>query len=193
MAAWANHFLTRLATPSRTSSSISPPSRLTPPFDLDINRRTKINTNASTNRGDAIIDTHGYALRWFGSLQGGPGSLRVINSGGIPGILILGTDKKAFVNPFGSALPAGTVNLTVQEGAIVQTSGTVMPTGGELGSETGVGGAVLAIKLDNGPNPVRVRRVYFPAQSYPRRRRRQPRYRRLDPNLPRQHLRPRAN
>ena len=119
-------------------------------FDLDINRRTKINTNASTNRGDAIIDTHGNMLRWYGSLQGGPGSLRVINSGGTPGILILGTDKKAFVNPFGSALPAGTVNLTVQEGAIVQTSGTVTPTGGELGSETGAGGAVLAIKLDNG-------------------------------------------
>src|SRR6185503_16679628 len=31
-----------------------------------------------------------------------------------------------------------------------QTSGTVTPTGGELGSETGAGGAVLAIKLDNG-------------------------------------------
>ncbi|HEU0039069.1 MAG TPA: autotransporter-associated beta strand repeat-containing protein, partial [Verrucomicrobiae bacterium] len=119
-------------------------------FDLDINRRTKINTNSSTNRGDAIIDTHGNMLRWFGSLQGGPGSLRVINSGGAPGILILGTDQKAFINPFGSALPAGTVNLTVQEGAIVQTSGTVTPTGGELGSETGAGGAVLAIKLDNG-------------------------------------------
>lgn len=119
-------------------------------FDLDINRRTKINTNASTNRGDAIIDTHGNMLRWYGSLQGGVGSLRVINSGGTPGILILGTDKKAFINPFGSALPGGTVNLTVQEGAIVQTSGTVTPTGGELGSETGAGGAVLAIKLDNG-------------------------------------------
>lgn len=119
-------------------------------FDLDINRRTKINTNSSTNRGDAIIDTHGNALTWYGSLQGGPGSLRVINSGAVPGILILGTDKKAFINPFGSALPAGTVNLTVQEGAIVQTSGTVTPTGGELGSETGAGGAVLAIKLDNG-------------------------------------------
>ena len=119
-------------------------------FELDINRRTKINTNASTNRGDAIIDTHGNMLTWYGSLQGGVGSLRVINSGGVPGILILGTDKKAFINPFGSGLPAGTVNLTVQNGAIVQTSGTVTPTGGELGSETGAGGAVLAIKLDNG-------------------------------------------
>jgi fibronectin-binding autotransporter adhesin len=120
------------------------------PFALDINRRTKINTNSSTNRGDGIIDTHGNALTWYGSLQGGAGSLRVINSGGSPGILILGTDKKAFVNPFGSGLPAGAVNLTVQDGAIVQTSGTVTPTGGELGSETGAGGAVLAIKLDNG-------------------------------------------
>jgi autotransporter-associated beta strand protein len=119
-------------------------------FDLSINRRTKINTNASTNRGDAIIDTHGNVLRWFGSLQGGPGSLRVINSGGTPGILILGTDKIASINPFGSALPAGKVNLTVQGGAIVQTSGTVTPTGGELGSETGAGGTPLAIKLDNG-------------------------------------------
>ncbi len=119
-------------------------------FELDINRRTKINTNSSTNRGDAVIDTHGNVLSWFGSLQGGPGSLRVINSGGSPGLLILGTDKKASINPFGSALPAGTVNLTVQDGAIVQTSGTVTPTGGELGSETGAGGAVLAIKLDHG-------------------------------------------
>jgi fibronectin-binding autotransporter adhesin len=119
-------------------------------FDLDINRRTKINTNSSTNRGDAVIDTHGNVLTWYGSLQGGPGSLRVVNSGGSPGLLILGTDKKASINPFGSVLPAGAVNLTVQDGAIVQTSGTVTPTGGELGSETGAGGAVLAIKLDNG-------------------------------------------
>ena len=119
-------------------------------FELDINRRTKINTNASTNLGDAIIDTRGNVLTWYGSLQGGVGSLRVINSGGSPGRLILGTDDKASINPFGSALPGGTVNLTVQEGAIVETSGTVTPTNGELGSETGVGGAVLAIKLDNG-------------------------------------------
>ena len=119
-------------------------------FELDINRRTKINTNASTNRGDAVIDTHGNVLTWYGSLQGGPGSLRVINSGGSPGLLILGTDDKASVNPFGSTLAAGTVNLTVQDGAIVQTSGTVTPTNGELGSETNTAGAVLAIKLDNG-------------------------------------------
>jgi len=119
-------------------------------FDLDINRRTKINTNASTNRGDAIIDTHGNVLTWYGSLQGGAGSLRVINSGGIPGRLVLGTDKKASINPFGSVLPAGAVNLTIQEGAIVQTSGTVTPTHGELGSETNTAGGVLAIKLDNG-------------------------------------------
>lgn len=119
-------------------------------LELDINRRTKINTNASTNRGDAIIDTHGHVVAWFGSLQGGVGSLRVINSGSTPGLLILGTDKKASVNPFGSALPAGTVNLTIQGGAIVQTSGQVTPAGGELGSETGLGGGVLAIKLDEG-------------------------------------------
>lgn len=119
-------------------------------FELDINRRTKINTNSSTNLGDGVIDTRGNVLTWYGSLQGGPGSLRVINSGGSPGLLILGTDDKASVNPFGSSLPAGAVNLTVQDGAIVQTSGTVTPTNGELGSETGAGGAVLAIKLDNG-------------------------------------------
>ena len=119
-------------------------------FELGINRRTKINTNASTNRGDAIIDTHGHVLTWYGSLQGGSGSLRVINSGSAPGLLILGTDKKASVNPFGSALPAGAINLAVQGGAIVQTSGTVTPTNGELGSETNNSGAVLAIKLDNG-------------------------------------------
>src|SRR5262249_373894 len=96
-------------------------------FALDINRRTKINTNASTNRGDAIIDVRGHAFTWYGSLQGGPGSLRVIDSSGNGGILILGTDKKASINPFGSALPAGSVNLTVQDSAIVQTSGTVTP------------------------------------------------------------------
>jgi len=119
-------------------------------FELSINRRTKINTGSTTNRGDGIIDTHGHALSWFGSLQGGPGSLRVINSGPTPGILILGTDKIANINPFGSTLPAGAINLTIQDGAIVQTSGTVTPTGGELGSETNTSGAPLAIKLDNG-------------------------------------------
>ncbi len=119
-------------------------------FGLDINRRTKINDNASTNRGDAILDTYGHVFYWYGSLQGGAGSLCVTDSSGNGGILILGTDKKASINPFGSALPAGTVNLTVQDSAIVQTSGQVTPTGGELGSETGAGGAVLAIKLDNG-------------------------------------------
>jgi autotransporter-associated beta strand protein len=119
-------------------------------FAVHINRRTKINTNSTTNLGDAIIDTHGNVFTWYGSLQGGVGSLRVINSGPTPGLLILGTDKIASINPFGSGLPAGTVNLTVQDGAIVQTSGTVTPTNGELGSETGAGGAVLAIKLDNG-------------------------------------------
>ena len=119
-------------------------------FDLHVNRRTKINTNSSTNLGDAVIDTNGNVLTWYGSLQGGPGSLRVINSGGTPGRLVLGTDDLASVNPFGSTLPAGTVNLTVQDGAIVQTSGTVTPTNGELGSETNTSGEVLAIKLDNG-------------------------------------------
>src|SRR5207249_1785314 len=52
--------------------------------------------------------------------------------------------------PFGSILPAGAINLTVQDGAIIQTSSTVTPTNGELGSETNTSGAVLAIKLDNG-------------------------------------------
>jgi autotransporter-associated beta strand protein len=120
-------------------------------MDLNINRRTKVNTNSSTqNLGDATIDTNGHAVRWFGSIQGGLGSIRVTNSGPNPGILTLGTDDLASVNPFGSALPAGTVNLTVTNGAIVQTAGTVTPTHGELGSETGEGGAVLAIKLEGG-------------------------------------------
>jgi autotransporter-associated beta strand protein len=47
-------------------------------------------------------------------------------------------------------LPAGATNLTIQDGVVVQTSGQVTPTGGELGSETNTTGAVLAIKLDNG-------------------------------------------
>ncbi len=119
-------------------------------LEVNINRRTKIGTNSSTNRGDAIIDTHGHTVTWYGSLQGGPGSLKVINSGPNPGILILGTDDLASINPFGSALPAGTVNLTVADGAIVQTSGTVTPTNGELGSETNTSGAVLTILLDDG-------------------------------------------
>src|SRR5436190_15448039 len=79
------------------------------PFDLDINRRTKIGTNSSTNQGDAVIDTHGNVVSWYGSLQGGAGSLRIINSGANPGLLRFGTDKKASINPFGSVLPAGTV------------------------------------------------------------------------------------
>jgi len=119
-------------------------------FQEDITRRTKINTNSSTNLGDAVIDTHGFAVTWTGSIQGGPGSLLVTNTGPTPGIFILGTDKLNNINPWGSTLPAGTVNLTVTGGAIVQTSGTTTPTGGELGSETGAGGAVLAINLDNG-------------------------------------------
>jgi fibronectin-binding autotransporter adhesin len=119
-------------------------------FAVSQNRRTKIGTNSSTNRGDAIIDTHGNVLTWYGSLQGGPGSLRVINSGPNPGLLILGTDDLNSINPFGSTLPGGTVNLTVQDGAIVQTSGTATPTNGELGSETNTSGEVLAIRLDNG-------------------------------------------
>jgi autotransporter-associated beta strand protein len=65
-------------------------------------------------------------------------------------MLILGTDKIASINPFGSALPAGTVNLTVDNHVVVQTSGQVTPSGGELGSETGAGGAPLAIKLQGG-------------------------------------------
>ena len=120
------------------------------PMEIDINRRTKVNTNSSSNLGDAIIDTNGSAVTWFGSIQGGAGSLTITNSGPNPGILVLGTDKKASINPWGSILPAGTINLTIQNGAIVQTSGQVTPTGGELGSETGAGGAPLAIKLDNG-------------------------------------------
>ncbi|PWU12303.1 MAG: hypothetical protein C5B50_21660 [Verrucomicrobia bacterium] len=114
------------------------------------NRRTKINTNVSTNAGDAIIDVHGYVVTWYGSLQGGPGSLRVRSSDNPGGMLILGTDKIASINPWGSTLAAGTVNLTIQDGSIVQTSGTVTPTGGELGSETNTSGAALAILLDNG-------------------------------------------
>src|SRR6185503_63126 len=118
-------------------------------FAVSQNRRTKINTNASTNRGDAIIDVDGHVLSWYGSLQGGAGSLRVTSRGGNGGMLILGTDKIACINPFGSVLPAGAVNLTVQDGVVVQTSGTVRPTNGELGSETNETGAVLAIRLDN--------------------------------------------
>lgn len=119
-------------------------------FAVSQNRRTKINTNASTNRGDAIIDVNGHVLTWHGSLQGGAGSLRVTSTGGNGGMLILGTDHLASINPFGSVLPAGAVNLTIQDGVVVQTSGQVTPTGGELGSETNTSGAVLAIKIDNG-------------------------------------------
>jgi autotransporter-associated beta strand protein len=120
-------------------------------FEIDINRRTKINTNSSTNRGDAIIDVNENVLTWYGSLQGGAGSLRVTSSrGGNGGMLILGTDHKASINPWGSVLPAGATNLTIQDGVVVQTSGQVTPTGGELGSETNTSGGVLTIKLDTG-------------------------------------------
>ena len=62
----------------------------------------------------------------------------------------MGTDKIASINPFGSALATGATNLTIQNGAIVQTSGQVTPTGGELGAETNSSGGALTIKLDNG-------------------------------------------
>jgi autotransporter-associated beta strand protein len=119
-------------------------------FAVSQNRRTKINTNASTNRGDARIYVNGNVLTWYGSLQGGPGSLSVVSGSGNGGMLILGTDKIASVNPWGSVLPAGATNLTIQDGVVVQTSGQVTPTGGELGSETNTSGAVLTIKLDGG-------------------------------------------
>src|SRR5436190_2563785 len=119
-------------------------------FEVSQNRRTKINTNASTNRGDAIIDVNGNVLSWFGSLQSGAGSLRVAIAGRNGGMLILGTDKIASINPFGSVLPTGATKLTIQDGVVVQTSGQVTPTGGELGSETNSSGGVLTIKLDNG-------------------------------------------
>ena len=119
-------------------------------FVVTQNRRTKINTNASTNRGDAIIDVYGNILSWFGSLQGGAGSLRVISGNDNGGMLILGTDKIASINPFGSVLPAGATNLTIENRVVVQTSGQVTPTGGELGSETNSSGAVLTVKLATG-------------------------------------------
>ena len=119
-------------------------------FAVSQNRRTKINTNASTNRGDAIIDVDANVLSWYGSLQGGAGSLRVISRVGNGGMLILGTDKIASINPWGSVLPAGATNLTIQDGVVVQTSGQVTPTGGELGSETNSSGAVLTILIQGG-------------------------------------------
>src|SRR5262245_37840754 len=119
-------------------------------FTVSQNRRTKINTNASNNRGDAIIDVDGQVLTWYGSLQGGPGSLRVTSRGGNGGMLILGTDKIASINPWGSVLPAGATNLTIQDRVVVQTSGQVTPSGGELGSETNTSGAVLTIQLEGG-------------------------------------------
>jgi autotransporter-associated beta strand protein len=119
-------------------------------FEVSQNRRTKINTGSSTNRGDGIIDVNGNVLTWYGSLQGGAGSLRITSRGGNGGMLILGTDKKASINPWGSVLPAGATNLTIQDRVVVQTSGQVTPTGGELGSETNSSGAVLTIKLEGG-------------------------------------------
>src|SRR5206468_3181363 len=120
------------------------------PTEIDINRRTKVNTNSSSNLGDAVIDVNQNAVSWFGSIQGGVGSLRVTDANNNGGMLVLGTDKIASINPFGSVLPGGTVNLTVENRVVVQTSGQVTPTGGELGSETGAGGAVLAVKLQSG-------------------------------------------
>lgn len=120
-------------------------------MDLSINRRTKVNTNSSVqNLGDAVIDVNQHVVRWFGSIQGGLGSLRVTDGNDNGGMLVLGTDKIASINPFGSALPGGTVNLTVEGHVVVQTSGQVTPTGGELGSETGANGERLAIKLQSG-------------------------------------------
>ena len=118
---------------------------------LSQNRRTKVNTNSSTqNLGDGVIDVNQHVVSWFGSIQGGLGSLRVTDGNDNGGMLILGTDKIASINPFGSGLPGGTVNLTVENHVVVQTAGTATPNGGELGSETGAGGAPLAILLQGG-------------------------------------------
>jgi fibronectin-binding autotransporter adhesin len=118
---------------------------------LSQNRRTKVNTNSSTqNLGDAVIDVNQHTVSWFGSIQGGLGSLRVTDGNDNGGMLILGTDKISSINPFGSALPGGTVNLTVEGHVVVQTAGTVTPTNGELGAETGANGERLAIKLQGG-------------------------------------------
>src|SRR5439155_19434858 len=103
-------------------------------FAVSQNRRTKINTNASTNSGDAIIDVHGYSLSWYGSLQGGAGTVRVISSGDPGGMLILGTDKIASINRWGSVLPAGTAYLTIEDGTIVHTAAQGTSTAGEVGS-----------------------------------------------------------
>ena len=44
---------------------------------LSQNRRTKVNTNSSTqNLGDAVIDVNEHTISWFGSIQGGLGTLR---------------------------------------------------------------------------------------------------------------------
>ncbi len=124
-------------------------------FDADMtvtqNRRTKVNTNSNTqNLGDAIFDLNEHDVSWFGSIQGGFGTIKVTDHNGNGGKLVLGTDKIASINPFGSALPAGTINLTVENHCVLQTSGTVTPTNGELGSETGAGGAPLSILLQSG-------------------------------------------
>jgi fibronectin-binding autotransporter adhesin len=120
-------------------------------FDVSQNRRTKLNTNSSTqNLGDAVFDLNEHNVNWYGSIQGGFGTVRVTGSNGNGGKLVLGTDKISSINPFGSVLPGGTVNLTVEEHCVLQTAGTVTLNGGELGSETGAGGAVLAIKLQTG-------------------------------------------
>src|SRR4029079_1017054 len=80
---------------------------------LSQNRRTKVNTNSSTqNLGDAVIDVNQHIVSWFGSIQAGLGSLRVTDANSNGGMLIIGTDKISSINPFGSALPGGTVNLT---------------------------------------------------------------------------------
>src|SRR4029079_12826935 len=88
------------------------PIQFAAPTAVDINRRTKVNTNSSTNLGDAVIDVNEFTVSWFGSIQGGAGTLRVTCGTNNGGMLILGTDKIASINPFGSVLPAGTVNLT---------------------------------------------------------------------------------
>ena len=62
----------------------------------------------------------------------------------------LGKSAVFITHDLEEAIRIGDRIAVMKDGAIVQTSGQVTPTGGELGSETGAGGAVLAIKLDNG-------------------------------------------
>jgi hypothetical protein len=100
------------------------------------------------------------------------------------GMLILGTDKVASINPFGSVLPAGATNLTnpgSSRGSDLRP-GHAHGRGARQRNQRG-GRSAHDQARRRGPNPLRVRGLHVLSQSHPGPRRRQSRCRRVGSNI----------